>query len=269
MATEIPVTREEVEAILAGQANPVSNTGIEEALSRRARRLAGPTPAEAPAGQGPAADGMAADAGSPGPATLSMEVPIDKFAEIIGPEGTVIQTLQQETGATISLGTEGAVGTVTVEAATPDAATEALRRIDLILEPPSPRVGDVYEGRVVNLTKVGALVKGLPGHVGILPVSKLALLTGGKPLTQVGDVLAVGQSLRVRVDDIEPDGKVSLGLVGAETPGTWGVQTPGPTAYARVGLQPAANGVVAEVDASAGTPDAASAVHHRRFWQRP
>ena len=69
---------------------------------------------------------------------------------------------------------------------------------------------------MVNITKFGAFVNVLPGRDGLLHISKLSSLAGGKRINNVEDVLTLGQPVEVRVDDIDPQGKVSLSLaVGA------------------------------------------------------
>ena len=88
----------------------------------------------------------------------------------------------------------------------------------MILDPPTADVGAVYAGRVVNLTKFGAFVNILPGRDGLLHISKLSALAGGKRVNAVEDVLTLGQPLEVRVDDIDPQGKVSLSLAGEVAP---------------------------------------------------
>ena len=146
------------------------------------------------------------------PKIVSMEIPIDKIGEVIGPKGKVINTLQQETGADIAVDDDGMIGTVTIGAKDGNAVEEARRRISLILDPPTADVGAVYAGKVVNITKFGAFVNVLPGRDGLLHISKLSSLAGGKRINNVEDVLTLGQPIEVRVDDIDPQGKVSLSL---------------------------------------------------------
>jgi polyribonucleotide nucleotidyltransferase len=148
------------------------------------------------------------------PKIVSLEIPIDKIGEVIGPKGKVINTLQQETGADIAVDDDGVVGTVTIGAKDGRAVAEARRRIELILDPPSAEVGTVYAGKVVSIAKFGAFVNILPGRDGLLHISKLAPLNGGRRIGQVEDVLELGQAMEVRVEDIDPQGKVSLSLVG-------------------------------------------------------
>jgi polyribonucleotide nucleotidyltransferase len=154
------------------------------------------------------------------PKIVSMEIPIDKIGEVIGPKGKVINTLQQETGADIAVDDDGVVGTVTIGAKDGNAVEEARRRISLILDPPTAEVGVVYGGKVVNITKFGAFVNVLPGRDGLLHISKLSSLAGGKRINNVEDVLTLGQAVEVRVDDIDPQGKVSLSLASAPEGGS-------------------------------------------------
>ncbi len=145
------------------------------------------------------------------PKIVSFEIPMDKIGEVIGPKGKVINTIQQETGADISVDDDGVVGTVTIGSKDSDAVNEARRRIELILDPPKAEVGKVYAGRVVNITKFGAFVNILPGRDGLVHISKLGR---GKRIDRVEDVVDLGDEIEVRVDDIDPQGKVSLSPVG-------------------------------------------------------
>ena len=149
------------------------------------------------------------------PKIISFEIPIDKIGEVIGPKGKVINAIQAETGANISVDDDGMVGTVAIAAVDGGAMAEAERQIKLILDPPTAEVGEVYEGRVVNITKFGAFVNILPGRDGLLHISKLG---GGKRIDRVEDVVDLGDAVSVRVDDIDPNGKISLALVGRRRP---------------------------------------------------
>ena len=146
------------------------------------------------------------------PKIVSFEIPMDKIGEVIGPKGKVINALQQETGADIAVDDDGMVGTVTIGAKDGTAVEEARRRIATILDPPLAEVGATYEGKVVNITKFGAFVNILPGRDGLLHISKMGQ---GKRVERVEDVFDLGQTVEVRVDDIDPQGKVSLSLAGA------------------------------------------------------
>ncbi|HXH56910.1 polyribonucleotide nucleotidyltransferase [Iamia sp.] len=148
-----------------------------------------------------------ADVGETAPKMISFEIPIDKIGEVIGPKGKVINAIQAETGADISVDDDGTVGTVAIGSSDRGAVAEAERQIKLILDPPTADVGAVYTGRVVNITKFGAFVNILPGRDGLVHISKLG---GGKRIDRVEDVVSLGDELEVRVDDVDPNGKVSL-----------------------------------------------------------
>ncbi len=145
------------------------------------------------------------------PKIVSFQIPVDRIGEVIGPKGKVINTLQAETGTDITVDDDGLFGVVTIGSKDGGAVEEARRRIFMIVEPPEAEVGATYAGKVVNITKFGAFVNILPGRDGLLHISKLG---GGKRVERVEDVLSLGQELQVRVDDIDPQGKVSLSLVG-------------------------------------------------------
>jgi polyribonucleotide nucleotidyltransferase len=149
------------------------------------------------------------------PKIVSFEIPMDKIGEVIGPKGKVINAIQQETGADVSVDDDGQVGTVTIGAKERAVVDEARRRIELILDPPTAELGAVYTGKVVNITKFGAFVNILPGRDGLLHVSRLGQ---GKRVERVEDVLELGQEVEVRVDDIDPQGKVSLSLASSPPP---------------------------------------------------
>jgi polyribonucleotide nucleotidyltransferase len=152
------------------------------------------------------------------PKIISFEIPMDKIGEVIGPKGKVINALQQETGADIAVDDDGMVGTVTIGAKDGNAVEEARRRISTILDPPLAEVGAIYPGKVVNITKFGAFVNILPGRDGLLHISKMGQ---GKRIERVEDVFELGQSVEVKVDDIDPQGKVSLSMAG-EAPASSG-----------------------------------------------
>ena len=141
------------------------------------------------------------------PKIISFEIPLDKIGEVIGPKGKVINAMQQETGAEIIVDDDGVVGTVAVAGTDRDAVYEAERQINLILDPPTADVGETYTGKVVNITNFGAFVNILPGRDGLLHISKIG---GNKRINKVEDVLELGQEVEVRVEDIDPNGKISL-----------------------------------------------------------
>ncbi len=147
------------------------------------------------------------------PKIVSFQIPVDRIGEVIGPKGKVINTLQAETGADITVDDDGMFGLVTIGAKESSAVDEARRRIYLIVDPPDADIGAVYDGKVVNITKFGAFVNILPGRDGLLHISKIG---GGKRIDKVEDVLALGQPVQVRVDDIDPQGKISLSVASGD-----------------------------------------------------
>jgi polyribonucleotide nucleotidyltransferase len=163
------------------------------------------------------------EVGENAPKIVSFEIPIDKIGEVIGPKGKVINAIQQETGADVNVDDDGQVGTVTIGAKQRSVVDEARRRIELILDPPTPEVGAVYAGKVVNITKFGAFVNILPGRDGLVHISRLGQ---GRRVERVEDVVTLGQEVDVRVDEIDPQGKVSLSLAGDAPAGDSGSSSP-------------------------------------------
>ena len=86
---------------------------------------------------------------------------------------------------------------------------EAKTAILNIVDPPKAELDKEYDGRVVNITKFGAFVNILPGRDGLLHISKMG---GGKRINSVDDVLELGQVVKVKVEEIDDKGKVSLML---------------------------------------------------------
>ncbi|MDP9319137.1 MAG: polyribonucleotide nucleotidyltransferase, partial [Actinomycetota bacterium] len=141
------------------------------------------------------------------PRILTMRVPVDKIGEVIGPKGKIINQIQDETGAQISIEDDG---TIYVGADNGAAAEAARTMINAIANPQMPEVGERYLGTVVKTTNFGAFVSLLPGKDGLLHISKLRALAGGKRVENVEDVVSVGQKLQVEVGEIDDRGKLSL-----------------------------------------------------------
>src|SRR3546814_15717194 len=129
------------------------------------------------------------EVGVTAPKVLSFEIPIDKIGEVIGPKGKVINAIQAETGADISVDDDGMMGTVTIGSVDKGAMDEAERQIKLILNPPTADVGATYKGRVVNITTFGAFVNILPGRDGLPHISQLGQ---GKRIDPVEALLRPG-----------------------------------------------------------------------------
>jgi polyribonucleotide nucleotidyltransferase len=147
------------------------------------------------------------------PKIVSFTIPLDKVGEVIGPKGKVINTIQQETGADIAVDDDGATGIVTIGSPDNHRVEEAKARILAIVDPPTAELNAIYDGRVVSITKFGAFVNILPGRDGLVHISKLG---NGERVNNVEDILTLGDVIKVRVEDVDDKGKVSLTPVDAD-----------------------------------------------------
>ena len=141
------------------------------------------------------------------PRIITVMIPIDKIGEVIGPKGKIINQIQEETGADISIGDDG---TVYIGATNGEAADAARAQVNAIANPTMPEVGERYMGTVVKTTNFGAFVSLSPGKDGLLHISQLRKLSGGKRVENVEDVLKVGDKVHVEIAEIDPRGKLSL-----------------------------------------------------------
>ena len=141
------------------------------------------------------------------PRVISVKVPVDKIGEVIGPKGKMINQITEDTGADISIEDDG---TVYIGATDGPSAEAARAAINAIANPTMPEKGERYLGTVVKTTNFGAFISLLPGKDGLLHISKLRPLAGGKRVEAVEDVLSVGQKLQVEIAEIDDRGKLSL-----------------------------------------------------------
>ncbi|HEX4586557.1 MAG TPA: polyribonucleotide nucleotidyltransferase [Mycobacterium sp.] len=144
------------------------------------------------------------------PRITTIKVPVDKIGEVIGPKGKMINSITEETGASISIEDDG---TVFVGATNGESAQAAIDKINAIANPQLPKIGERFLGTVVKTTDFGAFVSLLPGRDGLVHISKLGR---GKRIAKVEDVVSVGNKLRVEIADIDNRGKISLILVAEE-----------------------------------------------------
>lgn len=144
------------------------------------------------------------------PRVSTITIPVDKIGAVIGPKGQMINTIQDETGAKITIEDDG---TIYVGADNGDSAQEAIDRINAIANPQLPKVGERFLGAVVKTAAFGAFVSLLPGKDGLVHISKLG---GGKRIGKVEDVVKVGDKLQVEIVDIDQRGKISLVPVTAD-----------------------------------------------------
>ncbi|QCX27093.1 polyribonucleotide nucleotidyltransferase [Nocardioides jishulii] len=141
------------------------------------------------------------------PRIITVKVPVDKIGEVIGPKGKIINQLQDDTGASISIEDDG---TVYIGATSGSAAEAAKAAINAIANPTMPEIGERYLGTVVKTTNFGAFVSLMPGKDGLLHITKLKALNGGKRIENVEDVVSVGQKIQVAIAEIDDRGKLSL-----------------------------------------------------------
>ncbi|WP_445169742.1 polyribonucleotide nucleotidyltransferase [Mycolicibacterium sp. Dal123E01] len=144
------------------------------------------------------------------PRVTAIKVPVDKIGEVIGPKGKMINSITEQTGASISIEDDG---TVFVGATDGPSAQAAIDMINAIANPQLPKVGERFLGTVVKTTDFGAFVSLLPGRDGLVHISKLGR---GKRINKVEDVVKIGDKLRVEIADIDNRGKISLILVAEE-----------------------------------------------------
>jgi polyribonucleotide nucleotidyltransferase len=141
------------------------------------------------------------------PRIISIKIPVDQIGAVIGPKGKVINQIQEETGAEISIEDDG---TIFIGATNGTAADAAKAQILGIADPKLPEVGERYNGTVVKLATFGAFVNLLPGKDGLLHVSQIRKMHGGKRIENLEDVMKVGDKVHVEIGEIDPKGKLSL-----------------------------------------------------------
>ncbi len=144
------------------------------------------------------------------PRVLTLQIPVDKIGEVIGPKGKRINEIIALTGADIDIEDDGRVFIGSREG---PGAEQAARMIEEIVNPRMPQVGERFQGTVVKTTTFGAFVNLTPGRDGLVHISKLGR---GRRLSRVEEVLSVGDRIEVEVQEIDPLGKISLRPVGPE-----------------------------------------------------
>lgn len=156
-----------------------------------------------------APDEMAATA----PRVISVKVPVDKIGEVIGPKGKIINQIQEETGADITIEDDG---TIYIGATDGPSAEAARNAINQIANPTMPEVGERYLGTVVKTTTFGAFISLVPGRDGLLHISEVKKLAGKGRIENVEEVLKVGDKIQVEIKEIDQRGKLSLIAVPAD-----------------------------------------------------
>jgi polyribonucleotide nucleotidyltransferase len=150
------------------------------------------------------------------PRVIAVKIPVDKIGEVIGPKGKMINQIQEDTGADISIEDDGTVYIGATNGPSADAARSA---INAIANPQVPEIGERYLGTVVKTTTFGAFVSLTPGKDGLLHISELRKLAAGKRVDNVEDVVSVGQKVQVEITKIDDRGKLSLSPVVADAEG--------------------------------------------------
>ncbi|MGO4249223.1 polyribonucleotide nucleotidyltransferase [Paenarthrobacter sp. RAF54_2] len=157
------------------------------------------------------------------PRVIAVKIPVDKIGEVIGPKGKMINQIQEDTGADISIEDDGTVYIGATNGPSADAARSA---INAIANPQVPEIGERYLGTVVKTTTFGAFVSLTPGKDGLLHISELRKLANGKRVDNVDDVVSVGQKVQVEITKIDDRGKLSLSPVVAEEEGAASEEAP-------------------------------------------
>ena len=151
------------------------------------------------------------------PRVLAVTIPVDKIGAVIGPKGAMINQIQDDTGADITIEDDG---TVYIGATDGPSAEAARSAVNAIANPMVPEIGERYLGTVVRVVDFGAFVSLTPGKDGLLHVTQLRKLNGGKRVDNVEDVAKVGQKIEVEIREIDSRGKISLGVIEDEAEST-------------------------------------------------
>jgi polyribonucleotide nucleotidyltransferase len=141
------------------------------------------------------------------PRIITIKVPVDKIGEVIGPKGKMINSIQEDTGAEITIEDDG---TIYIGATDGPSAEAARSAINAIANPHIPEVGERFLGTVVKTTTFGAFVSLLPGKDGLLHITQIRKLHGGGRIDNVDDVVKVGDKIQVEIREVDDRGKLSL-----------------------------------------------------------
>jgi len=157
------------------------------------------------------------------PRVISVQIPVDKIGELIGPKGKTINAIQDETGAQISIEEDG---TVYIGATDGPSAEAARAQVNAIANPTNPEIGEQFLGTVVKIIPSGAFISLLPGKDGRMHVTQIRKLNGGKRVENIEDVVSVGQKILVRIAEIDDRGKMALEPVVEEAAAAEATEAP-------------------------------------------
>ncbi|GGK04470.1 polyribonucleotide nucleotidyltransferase [Luteimonas terricola] len=141
------------------------------------------------------------------PRLITIKIHPDKIREVIGKGGSVIQAITKETGTQIDIQDDGTITIASVDAAAGRAAKERIEQITSDVEP-----GRIYEGKVVKLMDFGAFVTISPGKDGLVHVSQIS----NERVEKVGDVLKEGDVVKVKVLEVDKQGRIRLSMKAVE-----------------------------------------------------
>ena len=141
------------------------------------------------------------------PRIEKLKIDPDKIGAVIGKGGEVINKITSETGAEVDIKEDGLI---TIASPNGESIEKALNWIKSLVE--EPEVGKIYQGKVVSIKDFGAFVNILPGIDGMLHISQLS----DKRVGKVTDVLKEGQTVRVKLTEIDNRGRLSLTMKGIE-----------------------------------------------------
>jgi polyribonucleotide nucleotidyltransferase len=138
------------------------------------------------------------------PRIITIRIDKEYIGAVIGPGGKIIQEMQRETGATISIEEVGNQGVVQIFADNKEAIDNAVRRIKNIAS--KPEVGEIYEGKVRSIMPFGAFVEIMPGKDGLLHISEI----DHRRIETMDGIFEIGDEVRVKLLDVDKQGKLKL-----------------------------------------------------------
>ncbi len=147
------------------------------------------------------------------PSIVQLKVDADKIRDIIGKGGATIRSITEQSGATVDIDDDGTVKVFGQNQQSRDAAVDMIMAITAEAE-----VGEIYEGTVARIVDFGAFVTILPGKDGLVHISQIA----EERVENVSDYLSEGQTVRVKVLDVDQRGRIKLSMKASELDGNTG-----------------------------------------------
>ena len=144
------------------------------------------------------------------PAVLTYKVEVDQIGGIIGPGGQNIRNISESSGTKVNIDDDGVITIFAKDGRA--GADQALNMVKALVE--DPEVGTVYEGQVKRIMEFGAFIEILPGKEGLCHISKMST----QRVNRVEDVVKEGETVKVRLVEIDRMGRLNLSIVDAENP---------------------------------------------------